>query len=51
MVLTERDLDEIGNKVRDTMTKVLQQFEQKYMQTLGSVQKDLHELQIQTRRI
>ena len=47
MVLKEGDLNEIGDKVRDTMTEVLQKFEQQYMQTLGSIQKDLHELQIQ----
>ena len=51
MVLTDGDLDEISDKVRDTTTEVLQQFEQQYMQTLGSVQKDLRELQIQTTRL
>jgi len=51
MVLTEGDLDEIGDKIRGTTTEVLQEFEHKYMQMLGSVQKDLHELQIQASRI
>lgn len=37
MVLIEGDIDDISDKVRDTMTKVLHQFEQKYMQTLGSI--------------
>ena len=51
MVLTERDLDEIVDKVRDTAIEVLQQFEQKYMKTLGGVQKDLRELQLQATNI
>jgi len=34
MVLTEGDLDETGDKLRDTTTQVLQQFEQQYTQTL-----------------
>ena len=51
MVLKEGNLDEIGYKVRDTMTDVLQQSEQKYMQMLGSIQKDLYELQILVNRI
>lgn len=51
MVLMEGDLNAIGNKIRDTMMEVLQQFEQQYMQTLGSFQKDLRELQIQANKI
>ena len=31
MVVMEGDLDEIGDKIRDNMTKVLQQFEHQYM--------------------
>ena len=46
MVLMEGDLDEIGDKIRDTMNEVLQKFEQQHMQTLGRVQKDMRELQI-----
>lgn len=51
MVLTEVDLDEIGDKIRDTMTEVLQQFKKKYMQMLGSIQKDLCKMQIQVNRL
>lgn len=51
MVLTERNLDDISDKIRDTTTKVLQQFKQKYMKTLVGIHKDLHELQIQRNRI
>lgn len=51
MVLTEGDLEEICEKIQDTATEVLQQFEQQYMQTLGGVQKDLRELQLQATRI
>lgn len=47
MVRRKGDLDEISDKTRDTTIEVLQQ----YMQTLGSVEKDLHELQIQENRI
>lgn len=47
MVLTKGDLDEIGDKIWDITTEVLQQFEQQYMQTLGGVQKALCELQLQ----
>lgn len=46
MVLTEGDLNEIGDKIMDTTTELPQQFEKQYMQTLGNVQKDLHKLQI-----
>lgn len=35
MVLTQGDLDEIGDKIMDTTTEVLHQFEQQYMQMLG----------------
>lgn len=51
MVLTEGNLHEISDKIRDTTTKVSQQFEHQYMQMLRSIQKDLHELQIQANRI
>jgi len=36
MVLKKSDLDEIDDKVRDTMTEVLNQFEQKYMKMSGT---------------
>lgn len=43
MVLIEVNLDEIDDKIRDTKTRVLQKFEQQYMQTLGSIENDLRE--------
>ena len=51
MVLTENDLDEIGDKVRDVTIEVLQLLEQKYIQTLGGVQKDIWDLQIQATKL
>lgn len=51
IMLIEGDLDEIGDKVRDIKTKLLQQFEQKDLESLVTFQKDLRELQIQTSRI
>lgn len=44
MVLTEINLDEINNNVRNTTIEVLQEFEQQYMKMLGNLQKDLPEL-------
>lgn len=51
MVLTERDMDEISDKVHNIATEVLQQLAQQYFQTLGRVQKDLDELQLQAAQI
>lgn len=51
MTLTKGDLDEIGKKVQDTTIEIPQQFKQQYMQIMGSIQKDLHELHIQTSRV
>jgi len=51
ITLIEGDLDEIRNKVHDTTTELLQQFEQQHLQSLGTIQKDLRELQIQTNGI
>lgn len=51
MILTEGDLDEIGDKVRDTTTELWKQFEKQYMKMLGGILKDLHGLQIQIGRI
>jgi len=48
ITLTKGDLDEISDKVHDTIIKLLQQFEKQYMKSLGNVQKDLCKLQIQT---
>jgi len=36
MVLTEGELDEIGDKLCDTMIELWTQFEQEYMYALGS---------------
>lgn len=52
IMLMEGDLDEIGDRVLDTITHLLQQFEQQHLQSLGyTIQKDALELQIQTNRI
>lgn len=51
ITLTDGDLDEIGDKVWDTITKLLQQLEQQPKQALSTIQKDLCKLQIQTTKI
>jgi len=51
MALIEGNLDDIEDKIKDTTTEVLLEFGQKYMQTIGSIQKDLRELHIQASRI
>jgi len=50
-VLTKSDLDEIGDKVRDVATKLLQKLEQQYIQTMGGVQEDLQQFQLQETKI
>lgn len=51
MILTEGDLDEIGDKVHDIITELQTQFEQENQQELGNVQKDLRQLHIQIGRV
>ena len=48
LVITQRDLNEIGDVVRDMVTNLWGHFEEQYQQVLGKVQQDLGELQIQT---
>ena len=50
-MLTKSDLDEIGDKVRDVATKLLQKLEQQYIQTMGGVQEDLQQFQLQETKI
>lgn len=47
----EGDLDEIDDKVGDTTTESMEQFEQQYMQILWIVQNNLCKMQKQTSRI
>jgi len=51
ITLTKGDIGEIRDEVHDTTAKQLQQFEQEYLQSLGTIHNDLHKLQIQTNKI
>lgn len=51
MVLTEGDINEIGDKIRDPTIKLLQHFKQYSMHILRIIQNDLHELYIQASKI
>lgn len=51
ITLRKCDLDEIWDKLCDTIAELLQRFEQQHLYSLCSIQKDLCKLQIQTNRI
>lgn len=51
ITLMDGDLDDIGDKVRDTTVELLHQFEKQQKQALVTIQMGLHDLQIQTNRL
>lgn len=51
ITLTEGELDDIIDKVRDATTELLQQFEQQQRQVLVAIQMRLHKMQIQNTQL